>query len=254
MSTKHATRPRKWHHYLLGTVDQRRRLRDVALRQVGLTRCNAPTSLMGRDDLLTPNIVASGAAEILLLSGRLTFVQVGAFDGTSRDDLTSLLTYTGVRGVLVEPQPEPFAELQTRFGDHENLHLANVAIAPEVGQREMFRPRSGESRLASFDRTNLTRHGIAAEDIVCKSVRCTPLDSLLDDLAIERLDILQIDAEGFDLEVLATIDLDRWHPTWLRFEFLHLDSNRLAACLDDLSLRGYRFMVDGYNIAAKACS
>ncbi len=243
-------RLRKWRHRWFGTVADRRRLRDRALRHLGLARSHLPWPLVGRDDLMMPGMLSGGGAEILLRQGELTFVQVGAFDGRSDDDLTSLLAFPGVNGVLIEPQPEPFAQLQRSYGGHRNLHLSNVAIAPVAGVREFFRPRTGQSRLASFDRSNLVRHGIAPTDIVSTQVTCVRLDALLAELRISRVDVLQIDAEGYDLEVLGTLDLDQWQPQWIRFEHLHLPQQGLAECLYDLSSRGYRFLVQERDILA----
>lgn len=241
---------RKWHHRLLGTVDQRRRVRDIALRHIGLCRSRVPLPLVGRDDLMLPNVVRGAAAEILLQRSQLTFVQVGVFDGRSDDDLTNLLDFPGVQGVLVEPQPEPFEQLRTRFGRLANVHLANVAIAPETGERELYRPRAGQSRLASLDAANLLRHGVAPQDIAVHRVRCLPLDQLLCQLEIERLDVLQIDAEGYDLEVLATLNFDRWLPEVVRFEYSQLPRRQLASRLNDLSRRGYRFLLQQRDIVA----
>ena len=47
----------------------------------------------------------------------LTFVQVGANDGVCNDLLVSCLATSKPRGVLVEPQAEPFGRLQARYGD-----------------------------------------------------------------------------------------------------------------------------------------
>lgn len=244
------SRPTKWYHRLFGTVDKRRRLRDIALRQIGLARSHMPLPLVGRSDLAMPNVVRGVAAEILLREGQLTFVQVGAFDGGSEDDLTSLLDFPGVRGALVEPQPEPFAELSQRFAHHENIHFVNAAIAADAGHRKLYRPSDGRSRLASLDRNNLLRHGVRPEDISCDLVRCLTLSQLLEDLRFTSLDVLQVDAEGYDLDVLATLDLDRWQPVCIRFEYLHIESCRLAKCLDQLANRGYRFLVQERDIVA----
>src|SRR5579864_2855167 len=41
-----------------------------------------------------------------------TFIQVGAFDGVSTDPLRKYIQTCGWRGVLVEPQPGPAAQLR----------------------------------------------------------------------------------------------------------------------------------------------
>ncbi|WP_425395469.1 FkbM family methyltransferase [Aeoliella sp.] len=245
-----SARRTKWHHHLLGTVDERRRWRDIVLRRLGLARSNVPMELVRRRDWQQPNVVRALAADILLSQGTLSFVQVGAFDGTSEDDLTRLLPMGQVHGVLVEPQPEPFAELESRFADEHRLHLVNAAIAAERGEREMFRPRWGASRLASFDRENLLRHGVAAADIECHRVPCLPLDLLLRETGLSQLDVLQIDAEGHDLAVLATLDLDRWKPSIVRLEYLHTEPRELDRCIAQLAEQGYQFLVQNRDLVA----
>ena len=250
MNTAH----RKWHHKVLGTVDDRRRWRDVALRRLGLARTRVPMELVRRRELELPNVVRGMAAELLLRQQRLTFVQVGAFDGQSDDDLTTLLPLDNVRGVLIEPQPEPFAKLNERFAHFTNLALVNAAIARESGEKPFYRPKSGASRLASFDRNNLLRHGVAAKDIICQPVRCLPLDQLLAELGYEQLDVLQIDAEGYDLEVLATLDLEHWQPAVVRIEFLHLPPRQVDALVRKLSPLGYRFLIQERDLVACRCA
>lgn len=245
-----AARRTKWHHRLLGTVEQRRRWRDIVLRRLGLARSHVPMELVRRRGWQQPNVVRALAADILLSQGTLSFVQVGAFDGTSEDDLTRLLPLGQVEGVLVEPQPEPFGQLQSRFANDAGLRLVNAAIAAEWGEREFFRPRWGASRLASFDRGNLLRHGVAADDIQSSPVRCLPLDDVLADSGLKRLDVLQIDAEGHDLAVLATLDLDRWQPNIIRLEYLHTDSRELDVCIAVLAEKGYQFLVQSRDLVA----
>lgn len=245
-----ASRKSKWHHRVFGTVEQRRLWRDVALRRVGLARSHTPMQLVRQQQLAIPNLVRSLAADLLLQQGQLSFVQVGAFDGASDDDLTQLLPLGKVQGVLVEPQPEPFAALAERYAGHENLHLVNAAIAPERGQRNFYRPRLGASRLASFDPQNLLRHGVSAADIATESVQCCPLDAVLADVGFSRLDVLQIDAEGYDLQVLATLDFNRWRPSIVRFEYLHLAPRLLDACIADLASQGYQFLLQQRDLVA----
>lgn len=206
--------------------------------------------LVRNKQLAIPNLVRSLAADLLLQQGKLSFTQVGAFDGTSDDDLTRLLPLGNVQGLLVEPQPEPFELLQQRYASQQNLHLVNAAIASERGERSFYRPRSGASRLASFDRRNLLRHGVRSDDIVAETVECLPLDAVLVDAGFERLDVLQIDAEGYDLEVLATLDFDRWRPSVVRFEYLHLEPRLLDACIAELASQGYQFLLQHRDLVA----
>lgn len=44
------------------------------------------------------------------------------------------------------------------------------------------------------------------------------LDRVLEESGFPRLDFLTIDTEGFELEVLKGITLDKWHPAWISCE------------------------------------
>src|ERR1700757_1019618 len=46
----------------------------------------------------------------------VSFIQVGAFDGVSTDPLRKYIQTCGWRGVLIEPQPRPAAQLQELYG------------------------------------------------------------------------------------------------------------------------------------------
>lgn len=240
----------KWHHRLFGTATARRRVRDVLLRHVGLTRTHMPMQLVREPELVAPNIVKGLAAETLLSEGSLYFIQVGVFDGQSEDDLTTIAKLPGVRGVLVEPQSEPFAKLKSRFGASRGISLLQAAIAPNEGTRTFYSTGAEGSRLASFDRDNLLRHGVAAGDIRSSEVRCLPLESVLAEAEFPRLDVLQIDAEGYDLEVLATLDLERWCPTVLRIEYRQLPPKEVDDLISRLAEWDYRFLVQDRDLVA----
>ena len=69
----------------------------------------------------------------------LTFVQVGANDGVCNDLLVSCLATSNPKGILIEPQAEPFRKLQERYGDRERLVVVRGAIDQQRGTRTLYR-------------------------------------------------------------------------------------------------------------------
>lgn len=72
-------------------------------------------------------------------------VQVGAMDGKAYDPLYPYLSEGNWRGLLVEPLPDMYAQLQETYKDCDRIRFVNVAIAdPESidsnGQIKMMRP------------------------------------------------------------------------------------------------------------------
>ena len=59
------------------------------------------------------------------------------------------------------------------------------------------------------------------------------------------MDLLQIDAEGYDSELLRLFDLPRRKPAIVRFEHTHLSRPDYESCLTLLIDLGYRIAIYG---------
>ena len=231
-------------------VATRRRLRDRLLARFGLERSYKPAALVDRANLVQQSVFPLVIADHLLHHGDLTFVQIGAFDGVKNDDLFELVRRHRLRGVLVEPQPAAFAQLQQNYRDQPQVKLLNVAIAETAGTQTLYVPRGGASTVASFDRAHLLRHGIDPHDIVARSVQCLPREDALGQTSFNPIDLIQIDAEGYDFEILRTIDFDRFQPAIVRYEYRHLSRRDADRAIELLQRHGYRFWVEERDIVA----
>ena len=92
-------------------TDARRRWRNIVFRRLGIQRCYTPPIITREPELAVRSCLPFVVAHELLRNPRLTFLQIGAFDGVGDDDLRELIMAHKLRGVLVEPQPSAFARL-----------------------------------------------------------------------------------------------------------------------------------------------
>jgi FkbM family methyltransferase len=190
------------------------------------------------------------------------FVQVGACEGAIGDPLGYFMRVAGWRGILVEPVPYLAERIRANCGDLPGVVLENAAIAPEEGERVFHYLERGEGdlrseiykTLGSFRRENLERHArfIAnfEERVISRPVRCLPLDTLLRKHGVERLDLLFCDAEGYDHEVLKTLDLKCTPPRLVVWEHQHLEVGDAAACRRRFEEAGYRVCILAKDSAA----
>jgi FkbM family methyltransferase len=239
----------RWTPAWLNT-DARRRWRDIVFRQIGIQRCRTPSIITRRRGLLVRSCLPFVLGNELLANPRLTFMQIGAFDGSVDDDLQSLIKTYRLRGVLVEPQPAAFAGLQKTYRDHAQLTLLQAAIDEREGTRHLYCKRGEASMLASFDREHLRRHHIPESEIVTQEVHCLTVESALQAAGFAHVDFLQIDAEGHDWPILRSINFARFRPRILRFEYRHMSPANADACLTHLAEYGYRFIVESRDIIA----
>jgi hypothetical protein len=81
-----------------------------------------------------------------------------------------------------------------------------------------------------------------AERVVQAEVRCVTFERLWAEHGLPRLDLLHIDAEGYDDEILAQVDLVRLRPLLILYEHQHLEPARRRAVLERLRANHYRIL------------
>jgi len=114
--------------------------------------------------------------------GALTIFDVGAHDG-------EYLHYS------FEPQSASYERLRARFASDTRVALKKAAVGKEVGTAELYFDRDGET-IASLHRN------IILGQAVSETVRLTTVDQVCSEDAVDRIDVLKIDAEGHEMEVL----------------------------------------------------
>lgn len=188
------------------------------------------------------------------------FIQVGAFDGMSNDPLRDFILRYGWRGVLVEPQREAFYKLERGYAGRPGLVLQNVAVAAASGPRPFYRIRGGAGlpdwapQVASFRLETVLKHRDVIPDLAdrieTEMVDCLTFEDLLAPLRPERIDLLQVDAEGYDFEILKLFHGAGLRARIVGFEHKHLSRAERDACVEHLLSLGYRVALDGPDAVA----
>lgn len=181
------------------------------------------------------------------------FVKVGAHDGITGDPCSDLLLANPQwRGLLVEPVPYCFERLKANFHDtrrfqieqkaiglnrgHEKFYYVDAAAAPELAGRAPW-----FSQLGSFQRDHIVKHlGPSAEAFIVEQlVEVQPLADLLRQHGIGAPHLLHIDAEGYDDQVLKSLDFSTQAPWLIFLEHKHIPDARKSAMLQSLFDHGY---------------
>lgn len=199
------------------------------------------------------------------------FVQIGANEGGDGDPLLRTARALRLRGILVEPQGAAFDRLSAAYADQLQIHLERAAIAAVDGTATLYTAREAfwsehgfpgsASEIASLDPGHVRRHvalfggeTLARTEsayLETEEVPALTLASLVGKHRVERLDFLQVDAEGFDFEVLKMIDWRRLAPGMIHFETVHLSSDDRQAAWTLLRSHDYAlFAPNSYNTLA----
>lgn len=230
-----------------------RALRDVqdrALRRVRLRRTRDPWPLIHDDSLAYGSVLPLAIADVMLDQPDFTFVQIGAYDGVAHEDLGKVIERRNLRGVLVEPQPGAFARLEELYRDRPGVTLLNAAIDQTRGTRKLYVPPRGDTQVASFTPRHVMKYGFAQRELVVHDVECLTVEDAMGRAGLESIDLLQIDAEGYDHEILRGVDFTRIRPAIIRFEHRHVPPREMEACLRRLAAHGYRFLCEPNDVIA----
>lgn len=224
--------------------------RDVFLRKFKLGRSYIPKYLVGNNELIYTNIIELVVGHKLLEAGEFNFLQIGGYDGFENDIIRPLVLKYGLKGAIVEPQPLAFEKLKKTYAGVEGISILQRAISEKDG-KEMFYSVAGCAvQQASFSKKHLIQHGIDQSEIVAQEVRCSSVMSLMEELNYENFDFIQIDAEGFDTDIIMSIDFDKVKPSVIRFEHAHIQDEALGKCINFLGSLGYRFISEKRDLIA----
>jgi FkbM family methyltransferase len=148
--------------------------------------------------------------------------------------------------LLVEPIPYFFEKLAENYPDRSRFTLENVAI--NKGERLPFYwvdPTAKAvlqdlaywaEQLGSFDKSHITKElGQQIEPfILSQELEGVSVSTLLKRNQVDQIDILHIDAEGYDWKILSQFDLMRYQPKFILFEYHHLPKEELQAAIQFL--------------------
>lgn len=190
------------------------------------------------------------------------FLQIGGNDGFVKDPIFKFVKKYPWQGIIVEPQVEVFEKsLRKTYRFASNVRLENLAIADKTETKKLWKIAVSNSRwatgLATFDKAilvyqiernyvsdRLKREGKPIPEkvddyLTYEEVQCTTIEDLLVKHDFQKLDLLQIDTEGYDFEIIKTINFDKIKPKMISFESEHLSEEDFKACETLLQSNGY---------------
>ena len=171
-----------------------------------------------------------------------TIIQIGACKGN--DEVTDFVRENEI-GLLVLVEPLGGLrneELLKCYEDTPNVVIYNVAITPKpTTEKQKFYIHPDGPGAASLDIKHVARHFPDSIDkIVSVDVPCMTMYQLFDLHQITDVDLLAIDAEGYDAEIIGSIDLKKFNIKRIVFEYINLAScSYLGEFREFLMKQGY---------------
>lgn len=176
------------------------------------------------------------------------FVQVGANDGVSFDDLFEFVKVRQARGIVIEPIKKYFDELILNYENLPGIVAVNKAIHNVQKSITVFKVKDEAiiyypdwvKGLASLSLDHLKNHNIKISHIQNEIVEADTFTSVIEEFyKYNTIDYLQIDTEGFDLEILRMIDFKVFNPKVIKYESVNLNDVDYLESVKLLNSKGY---------------
>lgn len=182
----------------------------------------------------------------------INFLQIGSNVGISGDPLNFFINNYNWKGVLVEPIPFLFEQLQLNYAHRKDrLTFLNVAVGEKDKAEkiiyvfdEKFKGQIPDwyFQLGSFYKDVIYHHDIPNVDdyIVEKKVPSQTIQTIIDTcFSGKNIELLHIDTEGYDFEVLKNVNFSKLLPKVLLVEYIHLAITTRKQMIHLLTNNGY---------------
>lgn len=189
------------------------------------------------------------------------FVQIGGNDGVTYDPLVDIIKRRKLSGLIVEPIKTYFNQLYLLYQNCTRVSVANYAIYSENGPIAMFKVKDNSNDLpvwakgiASIDKEHFKKSNIPESEMEEEIVEGITLENLFLLYKIERIDLLVIDVEGYDYNLIKSINFEKFKPSLIYFEHGYLDNimsqDQILEIFKILLDNNYKFLFMDYDCLA----
>lgn len=153
------------------------------------------------------------------------FIEAGANNGYSQSNTYYFERMRGRKGILIEGIPQLYEKCRKERSQSTVLNYALVAkdyLVQTVRMRYsgLMSLVEGAQKSIQGDLEHIKK-GIEIQGIDTTYEVIVPartLTSILDELAVEKIDLFSLDVEGYELEVLKGLNLDKYRPKYMLVE------------------------------------
>ena len=152
------------------------------------------------------------------------YIELGANNGLIQSNTAFFEKYRNWTGVLIEPSYKAFLDCKKNRPKSLCLHYA--CISDKYNNKTILGDFNSTKLMASINGKRLNSSKLV-------NVPAITLEKILDKCLDNRsIDFLSLDTEGYELNILEGLNLDKYRPTYLLIEIYEKDREKIFNFLE----------------------
>ena len=178
-------------------------------------------------------------------------IQVGSNDGLTDDYVMEIIKKYDLTSILIEPEPEAFKKLKENYHNSKKIVFINKALDKRDSSSKKFYIVKKEylkfyheniSVLSSFNNNHLIKWGVKQSHISSIDIECISWITLLDSNNFHDVQVICIDAEGYDHELVHSLFYDTKLRPVIIFEWVNIPNSKIEDLLNLLKKNNYEIL------------
>ena len=189
------------------------------------------------------------------------FMQIGSNDGIQNDPIRPFIMKYGWSGLLIEPHLGNFRKLQATYQGQPNLRFENAGVGDRSSSLPMYYLTDVKDdepgwydQVCSFDKSTFLKNISVVPELIDRystiQVPVYTFEELMRKQDFDNIDLLHIDAEGWDYRILTSIDFRKYQPKLIMFESEWLTAYDMRNLVNLFRSNGYSLFRNGFDHVA----
>jgi FkbM family methyltransferase len=178
------------------------------------------------------------------------FMQIGSNDGVTSDPIYTFIKKYDWHGIMFEPQKESFKKLFDIYQNNKKIKLINMGIAETNAQYKLYKhlPNESVKQDHSGGSSLLLRKSAEFYEDEYEFIDCTTFNDVIRDYHINKIDLLVIDTEGYDMTIINSINFNLIKPKNIWFEYWPYDNDDKNNLIEFTSYNQSKHIIDKLNM------
>jgi FkbM family methyltransferase len=172
------------------------------------------------------NILVEKIKKIRKEKKQLNFLQIGAYDGQSLDDIANKILNENDKGIFIEPNPYVIEQLRQNKKNYINSEILPFAIIPDNNfyHKHFHVHKNGGG--STFIKGLLNDEILESGDYEIIDIKTITVEDLFKKYINFNVDIVFTDCEGYDFDINKNI-LNFCKPKILHMEAWNIDNSSI---------------------------